>query len=187
MRKSVCKLIALLGFFAASGLFTSVGHAEVFQGEEIEVELVAETSNVAPGQTLWLAVRLKPTPGWHTYSKWPGDSGDATRIHEWQLPAGATVGEIQWPIPTWLPFQGSDLVTYSYKSEVFLPVAVSVPQDYSGDSFAVSAHVEWQVCDEICLIGGIRATTPARTAAMSTLVVARNGRYRPSSRSMTAG
>src|SRR5690606_35902398 len=122
-------------------------------GEEIEVELVSETLEVAPGQTLWLAIRLTPTEGWRTYSKWLGDSGDPSFVHEWQLPPGATVGEIQWPNPTWLPVPGSDLVTFSYKGEVFLPVAVNVPETLSGDPFPISAHVEWQVCDEICLIG----------------------------------
>lgn len=124
----------------------------VYQGDEIDVELVAESLNVVPGETLWTAIRLDPTEGWHTYSKWPGDSGDATFIHGWTLPEGAQAGDIQWPIPTWLPFPGSDLITFSYKQEVLLLVPIQVPADYSGDEFAMTAHVEWQVCDLICLI-----------------------------------
>ena len=124
----------------------------VFKGEEIDVELVSETQNVMPGQTLWTAIRLNPTEGWHTYSKWPGDSGDATFIHSWELPEGAQAGDIQWPVPTWLPFPGSDLVTFSYKKEVLLLVPIEVPADFAGSEFAMTAHVEWQVCDLICLI-----------------------------------
>jgi thiol:disulfide interchange protein/DsbC/DsbD-like thiol-disulfide interchange protein len=124
----------------------------VYQGDEIDVELIAESQNAVPGETLWTAIRLDPTEGWHTYSKWPGDSGDATFIHSWTLPEGAQAGEIQWPIPTWLPFPGSDLITFSYKHEVLLMVPVQVPADFSGDEFAMTAHVEWQVCDLICLI-----------------------------------
>jgi len=128
-------------------------HAEVFFGEEIEVELVAETQNVVPGQTLWTAIRLDPTEGWHTYSKWPGDSGDATLIHQWTLPEGAVAGDIHWPTPVWLPFPGTDLVTFSYKSEVLLLVPIEIPDTLSDERFTASAHVEWQVCDQICLIG----------------------------------
>lgn len=124
----------------------------VYQGDEIDVELISESQNAVPGQTLWTAIRLDPTEGWHTYSKWPGDSGDATFIHSWSLPDGARAGEIQWPIPTWLPFPGSDLVTFSYKSEVLLMVPVEVPTDFQGAEFPMTAHVEWQVCDLICLI-----------------------------------
>ena len=124
----------------------------VYQGDEIDVELIAESLNAVPGETLWTAIRLDPTEGWHTYSKWPGDSGDATFIHSWSLPEGAQAGEIHWPIPTWLPFPGSDLITFSYKHEVLLMVPVQIPADFSGDEFAMTAHVEWQVCDLICLI-----------------------------------
>ena len=140
-------------YFIGLVLTSATVHADVVQGEQIEVELVSETLNVAPGQTLWVAVRLTPTEGWHTYSKWLGDSGDPTMIHEWQLPVGATAGEIQWPNPTWLPFPGSDLVTFSYKNEIFLPVAISVPDDFAEPTFPISADVEWQVCDDICIIG----------------------------------
>lgn len=137
-----------------SGLVMTFGaQADVFYGEEIEVELVSESLNVVAGQTLWTAIRLDPSEGWHTYSKWPGDSGDATMIHEWTLPEGAVAGDIHWPTPEWLVFQGTDLVTFSYKSEVLLLVPIEVPAGLDAERFTASAHVEWQVCDQICLIG----------------------------------
>lgn len=146
-------LIMLLTVLMALAVSMRMAVADVFYGEEIEVELVAESSNVVPGETLWTAIRLKPSEGWHTYSIWPGDSGDATVIHDWQLPAGATAGEIHWPVPGWLPFPGTDLVTFSYKQEVLLMVPIDVPANLTGDVFNASAHVEWQVCELICLIG----------------------------------
>jgi thiol:disulfide interchange protein DsbD len=149
IRRSICTGGALL----LAGLIAFGVQAEVFFGEEIEVELVAESQNVVPGQTLWTAIRLDPTEGWHTYSKWPGDSGDATLIHEWTLPEGAVAGDIHWPTPEWLPFPGTDLVTFSYKSEVLLLVPIEIPETLTAERFVASAHVEWQVCDEICLIG----------------------------------
>jgi thiol:disulfide interchange protein/DsbC/DsbD-like thiol-disulfide interchange protein len=126
--------------------------ANVHYGNEIEAELISESLNVVPGQTLWTAIRLTPTEGWHTYSKWPGDSGDATFIHQWRLPEGSVAGDIHWPVPTWLPFYGTDLITFSYKGEVLLMIPVQVPADFAGDVFAATAHVEWQVCDLICII-----------------------------------
>lgn len=142
--------------------------AEVFYGDEIEVELISESQNVVPGETLWTAIRLKPTEGWHTYSIWPGDSGDATMIHRWSLPSGASAGDIHWPIPTWLPFPGTDLVTFSYKEEVLLMVPIEVPADFQGDQFHMSAYVEWQVCDLICLIGEaeVSLTLPVEGGAL---------------------
>ena len=152
-RRMISRSIRSGGALLLAGLLAVGAQAEVFFGEEIEVELVAESQNVVPGQTLWTAIRLDPTEGWHTYSKWPGDSGDATFIHEWTLPEGAVAGDIHWPTPEWLPFPGTDLVTFSYKTEVLLLVPIEIPETLESERFVVSAHVEWQVCDEICLIG----------------------------------
>ena len=143
------KSLILLGLMSVA--VSSYG--QVYRSDQIEVELIAETRNVVPGETLWLAIRLKPIEHWHTYWKFGGDSGEATEATEWQLPAGATAGDIVWPIPEWTPFPGSDLVTFTYAREVLLPLPVSVPADYGGERFDISTQIDWQVCDEICIPG----------------------------------
>jgi len=132
---------------------SSASWGQVHKTDQIEVELISETTHVVPGETSWLAIRLDPIEHWHTYWKFGGDSGEATRAFDWQLPAGARVGEIEWPIPEWTPFLGSDLVTFTYEHEVFLPMPLQVPADFGGDRFDFSATIEWQVCDEICIPG----------------------------------
>ena len=77
--------------FIVFSLFAMAANAQVHQTDQIEVELVSETLNVVPGQTTWLAIRLNPIEQWHTYWKFGGDSGEATRAVDWQLPAGAEV------------------------------------------------------------------------------------------------
>ncbi len=147
------KLASVIVIFASLLAMPLAAQAEVLKGEEIEVELVSASANAVAGETLTLAVRLDPTEHWHTYSRWQGDSGDATALMDWELPAGAVAGELQFPTPTWLPFPGSDLVTFAYEEEIFLPVTVTVPEDYSAESFAASVYVQWQVCDDICILG----------------------------------
>jgi len=149
MRKQFNTVVAAVALM----LLPAWSQSQPFQGDEIEVELISESLNVVPGETLWLALRLTPTEHWHTYSLWQGDSGEATRLTNWQLPQGAVAGDIQFPTPTWLPFPGSDLVTFSYKEEVFLPVPVQVPASLASTSFDISVFAEWQVCDEICILG----------------------------------
>ncbi|MEX2130034.1 MAG: protein-disulfide reductase DsbD domain-containing protein, partial [Pseudohongiellaceae bacterium] len=150
-----------------AGLLLSVVpvQAEVFRSDQIEVELIAETTTVVPGETLWLAIRLSPIEHWHTYWKFGGDSGEATAASEWQLPQGASAGDILWPMPQWTPFEGTDLVTFAYEHEVFLPIPVSVPADYVGDSFDLAARIDWQVCDEICIPGDAQFTLSLPVAA----------------------
>lgn len=134
-------------------LLATSSYGQIHQTEQIEVELVSETSEVVAGETLWLAIRLKPIEHWHTYWKFGGDSGEATEATDWQLPAGAAAGDIVWPMPEWTPFLGSDLVTFTYEREVFLPIPVTVPADYQQSSFDINTKISWQVCDEICIPG----------------------------------
>lgn len=149
MRIYTRNLLILISFI----LLPAIAVAQVHRTEQIEVELIAETTNVVPGETLWLAIRLQPIEHWHTYWKFGGDSGEATAASEWQLPAGATAGEIVWPIPEWTPFPGSDLVTFTYAREVLLPIPIQVPSDYTAAAFELSTRIDWQVCYEICIPG----------------------------------
>ena len=134
-------------------LFSVNALAQIHRTDQIEVELIAETITVVPGETLWLAIRLDPIEHWHTYWKFGGDSGEATEASEWQLPAGASAGNIVWPTPEWTPFPGSDLVTFTYGREVFLPLPITIPADFSESRFELTAKIDWQVCDEICIPG----------------------------------
>ncbi len=134
-------------------------NAQVHSTEQIEVELIAETTNAVPGETLWLAIRLDPADNWHTYWKFGGDSGEATSTSEWQLPAGMSadhIGEIAWPIPEWTPFLDSGLVTFTYGHEVLLPLPVSIPADFQAATFAAETTIDWQVCEVICIPGSAR-------------------------------
>ncbi len=149
MRNTIFKALILLSYL----LFTSFLYGQVHSTDQIEVELISETTHVVPGETTWLAIRLDPIDHWHTYWKFGGDSGEATRAIDWDLPVGASVGDIVWPIPDWTPFLGSELVTFTYEREVLLPMALAVPADFSGDRFDLSTTIEWQVCEEICIPG----------------------------------
>jgi len=149
MARIMPNLLIVIGLF-----LVSIGaSAQVHRTDQIEVELISETLTVVPGETTWLAIRLDPIEHWHTYWKFGGDSGEATRAVDWDMPAGTEIGEIQWPIPEWTPFLGSDLVTFTYEREVFLPMALTVPANFSGEELALSTLIEWQVCDEICIPG----------------------------------
>ncbi len=142
-------LLISIAIIAISG--GAVG--QVHKTEQIEVELVSESLNVVPGETLWLAIRLDPIEHWHTYWKFGGDSGVATQASEWVLPEGVSVGDIVWPIPEWTPFLGSELVTFTYGREVLLPIPVTIPADFSEPQFQLSTKIDWQVCEEICIPG----------------------------------
>ena len=81
----------------------------------------------------------------------------ATKI-EWELPAGVTVGSIQWPVPEKLPDE--EFTTYIYTNEVLLLVPLKLAADLPTGPLQLKAQVSWLECDVQCVPGaeGVRAT-----------------------------
>ncbi|HYN64753.1 MAG TPA: protein-disulfide reductase DsbD domain-containing protein, partial [Candidatus Limnocylindrales bacterium] len=102
-------------------------------------------------------------PHWHTYWKNPGDSGLPTTL-QWALPAGFAVGDIQWPTPGRLPI--GPLMNFGYEGTLLLPVAVTVPANFTGNQLDVKLRADWLVCREICIpqSGEFTLSVPAAAA-----------------------
>ncbi|EJL36435.1 thiol:disulfide interchange protein [Caulobacter sp. AP07] len=119
------------------------------QTGHIEVELVAQEAGAAPGATVFVALRQKIQPGWHTYWRNPGDAGDATRI-VWTLPPGWTAGDIVWPTPE--KSRVGPLLDFAYTGEVLLPVPITVPADARvGSVVTLKAAAAFLVCEQVCV------------------------------------
>ena len=131
----------------------------------VEAELVPESTAFVPGQPMTVALRLRMADGWHTYWRNPGDSGLPTTI-AWNLPAGATAGPIQWPVPHALPV--GPLVNYGYEGTVLLLSDVHAPDGLKpGDTVTIAAKAEWLVCKETCIPeeGDLELTLPVAERA----------------------
>jgi DsbC/DsbD-like thiol-disulfide interchange protein/cytochrome c biogenesis protein CcdA len=132
---------------------------------QAEAELVAERDALVPGEPITVALRLKAIPGWHTYWRNPGDSGEPTRV-EWRLPAGFSAGEIEWPVPVRIPV--GPLMNYGYKGEVLLLTRVVPPGDLpAGKPVTLRAKANWLVCEVQCIQeeGELSLTLPVRRNA----------------------
>ena len=146
LRRLLLALSALL-FTTLSGL--APASAAPVQSGHIEVELVAQEAGAAPGSTIYVALRQKILPGWHTYWRNPGDAGDATKI-TWTLPAGWTAGDIVWPTPE--KSRVGPLLDYAYTGEVLLPVPITVPADAQvGSIVTLKAAAAFLVCEQVCV------------------------------------
>ena len=145
---------------------------------QVKAELVAHApEGVAAGKPLWLGLKIEHKPHWHTYWKNPGDSGLPTRL-EWQLPAGVSAGEIEWPTPSKLPL--GPLMNYGYEGTLLLPVAIAVPADFKGEALDVKLYAEWLVCKDVCIPESgdftLRLPAMAATAAHAALFHATRAR-----------
>ena len=147
---SLRKLLAVLpALMIALLLGAPLAQAQPVQTGHIEVELVSQEAGAAPGSTVYVALRQKIQPGWHTYWRNPGDAGDATKI-VWTLPDGWSAGEIVWPTPE--KSRVGPLLDFSYSGEVLLPVPISVPANAQvGSIVTLKAAAAFLVCEQVCV------------------------------------
>jgi thiol:disulfide interchange protein DsbD len=115
-----------------------------------QARLMLAADAAQPGQTVMAGIQLRMDPGWHTYWKNPGGSGQATAVN-WDLPAGITAGPVQWPVPDKLPDQ--ELTTYVYQNNVVLLVPLKFAANLSPGTLRLKASVSWLECNISCIPG----------------------------------
>lgn len=138
-------LVALALFPAASLLADSSATSD-----HLQVQLLVPEGAIVPGQPFHAGLYFKLEPGWHVYWVNAGDSGEPPKIH-WQLPAGITAGEMQYPAPKRLPL--GPLMDYGYEEEVLFPMAMQTTSELAGGEAHLASKVSWLVCREVCLPG----------------------------------
>ena len=121
--------------------------AQLPRQNAIQPELIAEGSAV-PGGEVELAILMHTKPGWHGYWLNPGDAGLPMTI-EWELPDGASVGPLRYPVPDRLLVAG--IVNYVYEKDYAILTRLKVPAGAS-DVLPVRAKASWLACtDKVCV------------------------------------
>ena len=146
----LANIFFLLVFLVAASARAAHTTADLF--------LAADTAT--PGTTVLAGIQMEMEPGWHTYWKNPGESGQATEI-KWTLPPGVTAGEIQWPLPNKLP--PAEVTTYGYEGKIILLVPLTLASNVSAGPVEITAKVSWLECKEACV--------PAKATLQATLQV----------------
>jgi thiol:disulfide interchange protein DsbD len=143
-------------------LVARAADAGVVDAPHVRAELVAEHAALTPGEN-WVALRLAPEPGWHTYHREPGDTGLPTAM-VWSLPPGYAAGEIQWPAPETV--RHGNETSYGYSRETLHLVRISVPASAAGGQATLGTQASWLVCKDLCVPGRARLTLtlPVRAA-----------------------
>jgi len=145
----------------------AVAPSAVVTTPQVRAELVAHApQGLDAGQPVWLGLKIKHQPHWHTYWKNPGDSGLPTTL-TWTLPAGASASDIDWPAPHRLPI--GPLMNYGYEGTLLLPVTLALPAGAAETGLEVKLRAEWLVCKDVCIPegGDFVLKLPAQTAIAS--------------------
>lgn len=150
-------LIACLGFFPLLDL--SAQSAPV-RDKNVEAQLISQHASIAPGEAFVIGLRLKIDPTWHTYWANPGDTGLPTTL-KLELPAGFTVGPLQFPIPKkFISDYGFGVreAGFGYEKEVIHTMMITPPADLApGTEIVLSGKVSLLMCDPHTCVPG-RAT-----------------------------
>ena len=129
----------------------------------VEVELVSAARAVVPGETAWVAVRLAPSRGWHTYWRYAGDVGSAPGI-AWNLPPGWKAGPLSWPTPHRI--SSPPLASYGYEGELLLAAPIEVPRSARvGSTARIAGQITWVVCDVECIADDVDLSISLNVAA----------------------
>ncbi len=127
----------------------------VVQTDQVRAELVAHApQGIAPGQPVWVGLKITHQPHWHTYWKNPGESG-LPSILQWTLPAGVTAGEVAWPAPTSIAI--GSMTNYGYEDTVLLPVPLTIGAGFApggigaGGDVEIKLNASWLVCRQECI------------------------------------
>ncbi len=166
---ALAMLLTLAAALLAPGM--AIAQGAVVTTPQVKAELLAHApEGVSAGKPMWLGLKIQHAPHWHTYWKNPGDSGLPTTM-EWQLPAGVTAGDIEWPTPAKLPL--GPLLNFGYEGTLLLPVAITVPAGFSGNTLDVKLRADWLVCKDVCIPEGgdfsLRVPVQAATAGDAAL------------------
>lgn len=132
------------------------------KGPHLYVELITQTQQIPLDRPFWIALHFQPAPGWHTYWRNPGDSGEPPKV-KWDLPGGLEIGPAQWPIPTSIDVE--HLRNFGYKGEsLLLFEARYTPKATPAPTLRFFADLTWLVCAKECIPGSGSVTLSMPTA-----------------------
>ena len=122
-------------------------HAAQAKEEVLRAELISEAATVAPGQRFFVGLHLQHPEGTHTYWKFPGIVGLATRI-EWSSLEGVKIGKIQWPAPQKVMM--AKYQAQGYEGETLLMCPVTLLPGFQAKTLTLNAKVSWMHCGKTC-------------------------------------
>jgi len=114
------------------------------QDAKSAVRLIAGANKV--GAPLRAGIEIKMQPGWHTYWRYPGDSGVPPRF-DFSGSENVKAAAVSFPAPHLFSDDSGNSV--GYKDGVVFPVSI-VPKD-PGKPVNARLKIEYAVCEKLCV------------------------------------
>ncbi|HKV00308.1 MAG TPA: protein-disulfide reductase DsbD domain-containing protein [Vineibacter sp.] len=110
--------------------------------------LVAMGDAVVPGTPVPIALRLQLKPGWHTYWRNPGDSGEPASV-TLHVQGKDIKGPDVWPLPERIDAAG--IISYGHHGDVALLTMLPASAAEAGSVMQIDAEATWLVCEKVCV------------------------------------
>jgi DsbC/DsbD-like thiol-disulfide interchange protein len=109
--------------------------------------IAARAHNESGGRVFRAGVEIKLKEGWHTYWRYPGDSG-VPPVLDFSKSQNVKAVTVLYPAPSRFP-DGAGGHSIGYNGVLILPLHV-VPQD-AGKSVALDLKFAYAVCEKLCV------------------------------------
>lgn len=143
-------VLVLCGATAATAADTSAWS----QDSKSAIRLITG-ANKTGDAALRAGIEVKLQPGWHTYWRYPGDSGVPPRF-DFAGSDNLRSAKVRYPAPKLFSDGGGDSIGYS--DSVIFPIQV-VPRD-AAKPVTLRMKIEYAVCEKLCIPAEGRAELP---------------------------
>jgi DsbC/DsbD-like thiol-disulfide interchange protein len=159
-RGALCGGLALLVLLSTSP--TRAADASAWsQDSKSDMRLIAGAAK-AGDAALRAGVEIKMQPGWHTYWRYPGDSGVRPRF-DFSGSDNVKTAKVRFPAPRLFSDDGGNSIGYA--NGVIFPVQV-VPRE-TGKPVTLRLKIDYAVCEKLCIPAEGRAELTLAAGASS--------------------
>jgi len=139
-------LAAVCATFVAAAAPAQATDASAWAREnQAAMRLIAGSAK--PGaKTLPAGIELELAPGWHTYWRYPGDSGLPPRF-DFSGSRNLAAAKVSYPAPHLYTDETGN--TLGYKNHVIFPVSVTPKEP--GQPVTLHVKIDYAICDKLCV------------------------------------
>ncbi|HEX5210360.1 MAG TPA: protein-disulfide reductase DsbD domain-containing protein [Pseudolabrys sp.] len=157
--RSICAVLAVGCFAALSGSPARAADASPWVEDSYSaIRLIAGAGKSGDARA---GIEIKLQPGWHTYWRYPGDSGVPPRF-DFAGSDNVATAQVSFPAPHAFTDEAGTII--GYKANVVLPVRI-VPRQ-KNKPVTLRGKIDYAVCEKLCVPveAKVELTLPPKSA-----------------------
>lgn len=143
--KSILSALLLLFVLIPTSLLANEMHAHATP-RQFTAKFISDSTTVGEDKEVWLGLDINLAPGWHTYWKLPGETGEPPSIG-WSKSKNLESAELFFPAPKRIRTPLSDVI--GYENRVTFPIKVTLKK--AKKALKAKACITLLVCNQICV------------------------------------